>query len=392
MDKVQFTPVYNRKNRLRKNGTALIQIEAYYRRKKKYFTTGIYIAPDQWDNKRRKIKGNHPNGIRLNIQIRDYITKLENIELKQRQSSKPFTLQFLTEQSKDNHATNFISYFHQKTEKLSRQTKILHQATFGHLERYSPNINFESVTAERLIGFEEYLRNTKGLHPNTIVKHFAILRKYLRQAMESGLYDANLYPFGKEPLKGIVKKITTIREHLTPDELKIFENTEIPKDKPTLQLVKDKFLFAVYTGLRYSDMAELKPDCVETMGNIEWLKIIMKKTKIKVSIPISVIFEGKGLKIFRQYAGKHKEHSVFPYQRNDKANYQLKKVIELTGIKKHITFHVARHTNATLLLHNEVSVSTIQSLLGHKRLETTQIYSKVMNITILKELQKVSYS
>jgi len=69
----------------------------------------------------------------------------------------------------------------------------------------------------------------------------------------------------------------------------------------------------------------------------------------------------------------------------------LKTIAKLAGIQKTVTFHVARHTTATFLLYKGVAVTTVQKILGHKKLQTTQIYSKVMDLTLTKELSKIEY-
>ena len=60
MNKIIYNLVYNRKKCLNKKGMALVQVEAYLGRKKKYFSTKVYLKPEQWDNKKLIVK-NHPN-------------------------------------------------------------------------------------------------------------------------------------------------------------------------------------------------------------------------------------------------------------------------------------------------------------------------------------------
>ena len=71
-------------------------------------------------------------------------------------------------------------------------------------------------------------------------------------------------------------------------------------------------------------------------------------------------------------------------------NYDLKKIAKLAEINKHFTFHSARHTNATLLIYEGVNITTIQKLLGHRNISTTQIYSEITGETIVKDLSKCS--
>ena len=54
-----------------------------------------------------------------------------------------------------------------------------------------------------------------------------------------------------------------------------------------------------------------------------------------------------------------------------------------------ISFHTARHTNATLLIYNGINITTVQKLLGHKSVKTTQVYTNVMDMTIIHDLEKM---
>jgi site-specific recombinase XerD len=388
MDKAQYRAVFNRKGHLRKDGTALIQVEAYLKLKKKYFSTGLYVTPDQWDNKKAVIK-NHPNRISQNKHIQDFINKLEGIEFAQRQSGKTFTLDYLNESLTGKHETDFVKFCRHEVamdNKLRRASKVQHLTTFKHLDEFRPMTEFDQINFEYLSDFEQYLRG-KGLHQNTLFKHLGILRRYVNLAIDKEMMTIDKYPFRKYK----IKKTETTRDFLIPEEVVKLENLTIPPGNPLLQLALDMFLFAVYTGLRWSDLTELRPDSLVIENGKEYLKLNMQKTGKALKVPISLLFDGRGLDIFYRYA-KNDQYSVFPFQRNDKANKQLQKVAAMAGIKKHVTYHVARHTQATYLLYKGVSVTTCQKLLGHRRLETTMIYSKVMDMTVERELQKVSFS
>lgn len=386
MDKVLYNVVYNRKNRLLRNGKALIQIEAYLRGKKKYFSTGIYVTPDQWDRKHRTIK-NHPNSITLNKQVKDFANSLEDIELKRRQSGKPFTLMYLAEHLKGNYTNSFIDFCTREVEleKLRKNSKTQHRATIKHLTEFRNGITFEQLTFEFLTDFERYLRSLK-LQQNTIVKHMGIIRRYINKAIKLDLFDLNKYPF----LKYEMKRAQTKRDFLTPEELERIENLRLSKENELYQMALDKFLFAAYTGLRYSDMAALKPENLVMIDGKEWLIFTMIKTSDPIRIPIYLLFNGKPLDIIYKYIGS--QTTVFPYQKNDTINLHLREITKLAKVNKHVTYHVARHTSATYLLHKDVNLTTIQKLLGHRRIETTQIYAKVMDMTIVNELQNVSFS
>lgn len=386
MDKVLYNSVFNRKNSLLPNGTALIQIEAYMRGKKKYFGTNIYITPDQWDGKHRKIKS-HPNQIYLNKQITDFINSLENAELQRRQSGKPFSLDYLSEFVKGNCSSFFVEFCKRelKNSQLRNSTKKLHDITIKYLEQFKKDVLFDGVTFEYLTDFERFLL-AKGLNPHTVTTRMGIVRRYVNLAIDKDFFDLNKYPFRKYKLKAIKSN----RAYLSPEELEKIEGLKITAENEHLQLTLDKFLFSCYTGLRFSDVQELSPKALVIEDGKEWLVLTMQKTDEEIRIPLYLDLFKKAFDIFCNYAGT--EPTVFPYQKNATINKHLTEIAAAAEINKKVTFHTARHTQATYLLYKGVSITTVQKLLGHKKLETTQIYSKVMNQTVINELQNVSFS
>lgn len=68
-------------------------------------------------------------------------------------------------------------------------------------------------------------------------------------------------------------------------------------------------------------------------------------------------------------------------------NKELIKIAQLAGLQKHISFHASRHTHATLLIYKGVNITTVQKLLGHKSVKTTQVYAHIMDITIVRDLE-----
>ena len=80
MNKISYRIVYNRKKRLNAEGKALLQVEAYLKGKRIYFSKNIYLTPKQWDNKKKMIKSHVAAGS-LNYYLREFITKLELREL-----------------------------------------------------------------------------------------------------------------------------------------------------------------------------------------------------------------------------------------------------------------------------------------------------------------------
>lgn len=387
MNFVLFNAVYNRKKKLLPNGTALVQIEAYLNLRKKYFSTGIYITPEQWDNKRRKVK-NHPNAIRLNNKISEFIAKLQGVELDRRNAGKPFSLEILSEFVRGRYTNSFIDFIQKEIESdhaSAKNTRLGELTTLKVLQQFRSNITFDDLTFELLTEFESFLFN-KGLSVNTVHKYFSHLRKFVNLAINKELLDLNRYPFRK--FKSRTE--TTKREYLSPEELQAMENIVLPRKEKRLRKVLDMFLFSCYTGLRISDITALSKDEIQTVDGNIWIITTMKKTSEPIRIPLYLLFDGKPVKILERYMRPDRKYMFddLPYKQ---VNNGVKELAEKAGITKKVTFHTARHTNATFLLYKGVSITSVQKLLGHKKLQTTQIYSKVMDKTIIKELEAVKF-
>ncbi len=148
------------------------------------------------------------------------------------------------------------------------------------------------------------------------------------------------------------------------------------------QKTLDAFLFCCYTGIRYSDFVRLSSKNILVIQNNTWLIYKSIKTGTEVRLPLFLLFEKKGLDILNKYKGD--SSSLFSLQDNSNVNKELIELSRLAGILKRVSFHTARHTNATLL----INITTVQKLLGHKSVRTTQIYASVMDTAIIHDLER----
>ena len=120
-----------------------------------------------------------------------------------------------------------------------------------------------------------------------------------------------------------------------------------------------------------------------------WLVYSSVKTDVSVRLPLFLLFEGKSLPIYERYKNAPRTLFGVPLSSNSNVNKQLRRISQLASIDKKVSFHTARHTNATLLLYNGANITTVQKLLGHKSVRTTEIYSNIMDMTIVRDLEKI---
>lgn len=383
MGKIIYNLVYNRKRCLNKKGMALVQVEAYLDRKKKYFSTKVYLKPEQWDSKKMIVK-NHPNAEAINQLIYDFVATVEKKELELWQQGKRISLELLknTLVARENNSS-FIVFFKQEVmnSSLKESTKRNHLSTLMLLQDFKKDVLFSDLTFEFVSSFEYFLQ-LKGYHTNTIAKHMKHLKRHVNIAINKEYIEIQKYAFRKYKIKTVENKHT----HLVPEELEKLEKLNLTGRYAKFQKTLDAFLFCCYAGMRYSDFVNLSPENIIDIRQETWLIYKSVKTGTEVRLPLYLLFGGKGIVILDKYRDNLKD--FFYLRDNSNVNKDLIIISRLAGLSKKISFHTARHTNATLLIYNGVNITTVQKLLGHKSVKTTQVYTNIMDMTIVHDLEK----
>ena len=384
MNKIIYSLVYNRKKCLNKRGMALVQVEAYLDRKKKYFSTKVYLKSEQWDAKKLVVK-NHPNADALNRLIYEFVAAIEKKELELWQQGKRISLELLKDAlaARENNSS-FISFFKQEVSNssLKDSTKRNHLSTLLLLQEFKRDIVFSDLTFEFVSSFEYFLQQ-KGYHTNTIAKHMKHLKRHINIAINKEYIEIQKYAFRKYKIKTVENKHT----HLVPEELEQLERLSLTGKYMKLQKSLDAFLFCCYAGMRYSDFTNLSKKNIVDINQETWLIYKSVKTGTEVRLPLYLLFAGKGIVILNKY--RNNLEVFFRLRDNSNINKDLIIIAKLAGLSKKNSFHTARHTNATLLIYNGVNITTVQKLLGHKSVKTTQVYTNIMDMTIVHDLEKM---
>ena len=360
---------------------ALVQAEALLNQQKVYFKTNIYLKPEHWDKQTSQVC-NHPQANDLNTMLFEFVLHLQAIELSLWKRGIPVTLSLLKNAIKKDKPVNvtfpvFARIYVQESDR-KRSTKENLLTTVTVLQEFRPGIDFKDITYTFLRDFEVHLKE-KGNSVNTIAKHLRQLRTLVNEAINQGYIPSDAYPFRKYKIKQEKGR----KEFLTPDELKRLENLDVDKK---LRHVLDAFLFCCYTGLRYSDFCQLTPENIIRVNGKRWLYFKSVKTDVEIRLPLHLLFEGKALAVLERYDIVTDFAKIGP---NSEANKYLVQLAALARIRKHITYHTARHTCATLLVHQGVPITTVQKLLGHTSVRTTEVYSEVLSNTIIRDLKAV---
>lgn len=244
------------------------------------------------------------------------------------------------------------------------------------------DILLKEVSRVFIQDFEFYLKAERNMQHNSALKHLKNLKKIVRIAL------ANEW-IKKDPFMGIQFKHDKVEvEFLSQEELNRIKNKEFTIKR--LEVVRDIFLFCSFSGLAFIDVKQLNPShlIADSNGTL-WIRKPRQKTGNMCNIPViqpaKVILDK-----YKDHPECLKQNVLLPVLSNQKMNSYLKEIADLCGITKKLSTHVARHTAATVVfLANNVSIENVAKILGHSSTKMTQHYAKVLDSSILRDMQQV---
>ncbi len=367
-----------------KQGKLPIYCRISCNRRKAELFTGLYCDPKKWDIAKERVKGNPE----LNAQIIKIDSKIQDYYLdKSYQGISPSAKDLKAMlQGNDRSSSSILTYFETFIDDIS---KLPDQYTIATLKKYKTirrhlmefldgieksEIHFSDYNLALVNEFDFYLRSKVKLNPNTTAKYLKQFKAVFNRAIQFGYLNQN-------PFTGYKFKLQkTNRTFLTTEEINAIETLVIPNE--SLAKVRDCFVFAVYSGLRYSDVCNLTKSHLKTdkKGN-HWLEFNIQKTKENSRLPLL----DKAYQIVARYQSQELPFErLLPAISHQKVNLFLKMIGNLAGISKTLTFHVARHTFATTVtLSNNVPLEIVQKYLGHSSISSTQVYAKITSEYLL---------
>ncbi len=272
---------------------------------------------------------------------------------------------------------DFLIYFKTKAEKKDQKW----MKVYLHFSNFvKGKCTFGEVTVDLCNRFRDYLQDARQLKnknyrisQNSASGYFSTFRALLKVAYKEKFFRENLNDFLDSIETTDVKK-----EYLTLDEVKLLANTPCD-DYPIL---KTASLFSCMTGLRISDILKLDWKEIEPASDGGYcMRLRTEKTETETTLPIS----DEALNL----CGKRGKGKVFKGLQRSMTQQPLKAWVASAGITKYITFHIARHTFATLALNKGVSLESVSKILGHTSIRTTMIYANVTNQKIESEMNRM---
>ena len=355
------------------------------------------IDINTWDKDKSRVKGNSQEARIINQYIGQTKSSVFQTYQELRSERKLITAQlikarFLGTDNEKQTIQGVIKYHNEYlAHKLHKDTLRSYKTSQRYILEFikgkykTSDVYLENLNYQFIIGFENFLRNyvckksLRKIGNNTTIKHIKRLRKMINMAI--ALEWLNKDPF----IKFKAKLEKREREFLTQIELEFIEDYESKISR--LDLVKDLFLFSCYTGIAYVDIMELtNKNILKGIDGNLWIETTRVKTKTTVRLPLLEVPETILLK-YKTDIRAIAIDKLFPKISNQKLNSYLKEIADLCGIKKNLTFHMARHTFATTVtLTNGVPIESVSKMLGHTKLTTTQIYAKVVESKVSDDM------
>lgn len=260
--------------------------------------------------------------------------------------------------------------------KTLANTKRAYTNTYNVLMQFAPNARLADIDREFCLRFMHFLlndckvynnKNNKPLAQQSARHYYAVFVSTLNAAARAGLITRN--PNEQITTSEKIKTVEAQRCYLTAEELQAIMNAQ--PLSPGAAATKQAFLFSCFCGLRVSDIERLTWDDIKTTAGQMQIEITMQKTQEPLYIPIS--------KQAQAYLPERQGGKVFTLATSHSVNKHVQQLAAAAGITKHVTFHTARHTFATLLLTKGADLYTTSKLLGHTDISTTQIYAKIVD-------------
>ena len=385
------------KSKSNSKGLAPLKCRITYMGERKPFATGLFINPQNWDNKQQKAKPPNSENETINTQLSLIKYKINHAFLFLQVNEEGFDVEDVFLQYKGNPPKKnktILQLFQEHNDRIEKLIgKEYSIATLWKFKqakellkdfiKYSFNkgdYHFKDLDLKFIQDYEFFLKAEKSLAIATTNKMIQRFRKIVKLAISQDIIHKE--PFTSYKVKHIKKEIT----YLTREELAKIEEYQFKAER--LQTVADMFIFCCYTGLAYNEMTNLeKSHIVKGFDGNEWINMIRGKTQHLLSIPLLA----KGKRMIEKYDYVD-EKRVLPKFSNQKFNAYLKEIADIVGINKRLTHHLARRTFATtVLLFNDVPMEIVSQLLGHSKITITQQhYAKVVQKKVSEQMFRLN--
>jgi integrase/recombinase XerD len=347
--------------------------------------SGKTVELSNWDVQKSSVKKNTKHNQLLSKYLSDRMSDWETGMLEMQTMGRPITLTIAANLLRGNKKVTLFSFWAEQLElwvnDKEENTLKSYRSALNMLKSFNNKLNFGDLNKITIQKFDLFMAKEKGnAVGGRFVKH-KCLKAIINQAIMNGYIKENPYQFFK------IKASTAQRAFLSIDEVKTLMELELRETDLMLQKTRDYFIFSCLTGLRYSDVMNLKFCNIKTDPDAVTLE--MKKTKKPVMVPLMPTATAI-IKKYSKLSIKTPLTKIFPYVDNQVLNRNLKELMKLSGIKKNLTYHVSRHAFATTHIQSGTSIIHLKDMMGHAKITETQIYAKSVPTDLFESMNNLA--
>ncbi|WP_370898128.1 site-specific integrase [Chryseobacterium gossypii] len=386
---------YIKKAKINAQGEAPIYMRITIDGKISEISTKRTVQPSKWNSQAQSVKGSSEESKSLNFYLKTfeqkvYDTYYELIREKEIISCEVLKNKLLGRDQKNRMLIPIFQDHNDRIEKLvgkefAKGTLTRYKTCLSHTKEFIrwkykvSDIDIRKIDYAFLNDFELFLRTERLCNNNSAVKYIRNFGKVIKICIANGWIQ-------KDPFVNYHSKIKEVtRVFLNESEMSAISSKNFNNER--LSVVRDIFLFSCFTGLAYIDTKKLTAQNIGIgLDGSKWIYTNREKTKTTSNIPLPAQAES--------IIEKYKNHpacihggKLLPVLSNQKMNAYMKEIADLCGIKKELTYHIARHTFATTVtLSNGVSIESVSKMLGHKNMRTTQHYAKILDSKVNEDM------
>ena len=395
---IKTTIIYNHRGRFGKDGTAPIEVRVTVGRRSYYINTGVQVRAREW--KFGQVV-NRQDSEELNERVGIMLARVDGIINEHLKSGTEADIDFddLRRQVKSpdkrrriEDADDMLAWMEHEVRRLGHSKgTISHYVTLlTRLTEYGQLSRWSDLSVEAISRWDEWLHNikkrqskveiqmrmpAKTISQGAVHNYHKNMRALLGRALKFGIIQSSPY----ERMRGDIERgdIETV-EYLTNEERDRIEKLELTEGR-VIAAARDMFIFQCYTGMAYADIMAFSVDKCQKDGDT----LTYSAPRVKTGVWFYIQVLPKALTIADKYGGS------MPSVCNEVFNRKLKDIAKMAGITKKLTTHVGRHTFATWALRNGVSVEHLRKMLGHRKIEQTLRYAKLLPKDVYSEFEKL---
>ena len=395
------------KGKVTQDGEVALRLRISYAGHRRFIPLPYRVRYKDWNPKKREVRKNHPDHLKLNNELQNALEQATSSVLDLRARGVILTADRIKDAvagqldgGSDRYSNDFLVYARERVEDYRRRGQY---PTYERLmstvrkveamlvkQRRNATLSFAEVDVRFLNDFETYCIEVRGNKPNTVSKSLKGIRTIYYKAIREGIVSQADNPF----FHITMPERPGTKERLTEAEIERMRLLELDPESKT-RLVRDAFLFAVYTGgMRFGDVCLLRWTNFRRDG--DKLRLAYRMSKSQKERDLAVVPAAEAVLVrYERRRDEDEEAYVFPFldaydldvgrpdperlrrstaSQTTLANKTLKEVASLAGIQKHVTTHVARHTFADLARKKGWGVYDISKALAHSKLRETEVY------------------